>query len=381
MIRSATARLAAGTLVLALPLVAAAGCGVEKKRSIKAEFAAAQASFEKSKSVSMTLRLDDAKGNLAKLMKNDDTPDALVQAVLKGSITFIGDPAGSATFASLEKNASAADLKSSLKNVNFGYVIRDDKGVLGEIRLVAGDLYARVDLKEIGRLAKAGGADDFDSSLDEAVSSLPDPRLKQALTDVRAGKWLKLPLAKYIDQLQDLAKSMNPALGGADADKKYDAKALGGKVFAAVKPYVKVTDANDSKSNRVLDVKVQVKPAVKAVLAVLKADKTLPFAGLLAGATPAEVDKNLSDGTANGTITLKDSHLTQVAVDVESLRLLSTDPGTDSVAGLRVVVDVNDKANELSAPTDLASVDLGALLEQFMGMFAGAAAGGAAFSG
>lgn len=370
MSRSATVRLAAGTLALALPLAAAAGCGVEKKKTVKAEFAAAQANLDKSKAVAVTFRLDDAKGNLVKGLTADDTPAALAQALVKGSITFVGDPAGNATFASLKPTASQADVKASLEKVNFGIVVRDDKAAIGEIRLVAGDLYARVDLKEIGRLAKAGGAQDFDSQLDELIGSA-DPRFAKALSDVRAGKWLKLPVTKYLTQLQDLAKNFNPALGAADTTKKYDYQAFGSKLFTAVKPYVKVTDANDSSSDRVLDVKIQARPALKAVLAVLKADKDLPFGSLL-DVTPALIDENVADGTAHGTITLKDSHLKQVAVDVESLRLLAKDPGKDSAAGVRLIVDIDDKAAQLTAPTDLATIDLGGILEEFLQSFGAA---------
>jgi hypothetical protein len=359
--RSAAFRLAAGTVVLALPLAAAAGCGVEKKKSIKAEFAAAQTFLEKSKAVSVTLRLDDAQGNLAKQAKKDDTPDAIVQAVLKGSITFTGDPAGQATFASLKPGAGAADLKASLQKVNFGIVVRDDKAALGELRLVAGDLYARVDLTEVGRLAKAGGATDFDTKLDKAVAGA-DPRFAQALTDVRAGKWLKLPLAKYLDQLQGLAKSVAPELNPDQAKSK----ALADKLFTAVKPYVKVTDANDSSSDRVLDVKVQARPALKALLGVLSADKTLPFGGMLGSTLPSAIDDNVSDGTVHGTITLKNSHLKQFALDVESLRLLSKDPGKDTAAGVRVVVDIDDTAAPVTAPTDLAKFDLGAIVDELL---------------
>ena len=136
-----------------------------------------------------------------------------------------------------------------------------------------------------------------------------------------------------------------------------------------MKPYVKVTDANDSSKDRVLDVKVQAAPALKALLAVLKAEKDLHFASMLADVSPAEIDKNVKGGEARGTIKLHDSHLTQVAVDLESLRQLSTDPGTDSFAGVQVVVDVDDSADQLSAPTDLSSLDLGALLDDFLKSF------------
>jgi hypothetical protein len=364
-------RLLAGTLVLALPLAAAAGCGAEKKKTVKQEFAAAQSYLGDSKAASFTLRFDDAQGNFAKMVNKDgDTKPALVQALLKGSITYLTDPAGAATLKSVKTQAvNPTDLKAALDKVNAAFVIRDDKAELVELRLVAGDLYAHVNLTEIGVLAKAGGTSDFDAQLDNSLGAM-DPRLAQGLTDVRAGKWLKLPLAKYLDQLKDLAGTFSGITPPSTTPgKTYDVNGLLDKAYAAVKPYVKVTDANDSSKDRVLDVKVQAAPALKALLAVLKAEKDLPFASMLADVSPAEIDKNVKGGEARGTIKLHDSHLTQVAVDLESLRQLSTDPGTDSFAGVQVVVDVDDSADQLSAPTDLSSLDLGALLDDFLQSF------------
>jgi hypothetical protein len=195
---------------------------------------------------------------------------------------------------------------------------------------------------------------------------------------VRAGKWLKLPLAKYLDQLKDLAGTFSGITPPSSAPgKSYDVSGLFDKAYAAVKPYVKVTDANDSSKDRVLDVKVQAAPALKALLGVLKAEKGLPFAGMLANVSPSEIDKGIKGGEARGTITLHESHLTQVAVDLESLRQLSTSPGTDSFAGVKVLVDVDDSADQLTAPTDLSSLDLGSILDDFLKSFTGSAMSGA----
>ena len=70
----------------------------------------------------------------------------------------------------------------------------------------------------------------------------------------------------------------------------------------------------------------------------------------------------------------------QVSVDLESLRQLSTDPGTDSFAGVRVVVDVDDSADQLTAPTELSSLDLGAVLDEFLKSFTAGAMGSASSS-
>ncbi len=364
-------RILAGTLALALPLAAAAGCGVEKKKTVKQEFQAAQDYLSNAKAASFTLRFDDAQGNFAKFITKDgDTPPAVVQAMLKGSITYIADPAGDATLKSVQSQAlNPSDLKAAMEKVNIAFVVRDDKADLFELRLVAGDLYAHVNLKEIGVLAKAGGSEDFDATLDQGLSEM-DPRFAQGLADVRAGKWLKLPLAKYLDQLKDLAGTFTGITPPTAAPgQEYDYSALGSKAYAAIKPFVKVTDANDDSTDRVLDVKVQVRPALKALLSLLKAEKGLPFGALIADVTPAEIDKQVKDGEARGTITLHESHLTKVSVDLESVRLLANDPGTDSFAGVKITLDVDDSAEQLVAPTNLSTLDLGSVLDDFLTSF------------
>ncbi len=373
-------RLAAGTLVLALPLAAAAGCGVEKRRTIKAEFASATTNLENSKAASFTLRFDDSKGTAGALATKDgSTPKAVVDALLHGSITYVVDPAGDATLKSLQAGASTASLAEQLKKVNVGFVVRDASAVLGEFRLVAGVLYAHVDLTEIGTIAKAAGVKDFDTSLDQAIASA-GPQFAKGLTDLRAGKWITLPVARYLDKFQALAKAFTPAFP-VSPGAGVDVAALGNKLVAAVRPYVKVTDANDSSTDRVLDVNVQARPALKAALAVLKGAKDLPFASALKGFDPAQVDATVADGTAHGTITLRSGHLSQFTVDLESVRKLDTTPGPGSLAGASVVVDIDDSAAQVQVPADVSSFDVGALLDELLQGFAARAGAAVPLSG
>lgn len=378
-----TARLAAGTLVLALPLVAAAGCGVEKRRTVTAEFASAQSNLARSRAVSFTVRLDDSKGSIKRLATKDkSTPKGLVDAALPGSVTYTVDPASNATLASLGSGscagkATATDLAAAIKKVNLALVVRDAHAAVAELRLVGGVLYAHVDLTEIGAVAKDSGVKDFDAKLDDAISSA-DPAYAKGLADVKAGQWISLPLSKYLTKFQDLAKGFSGLGAGGATDAptsptaptapttRTDCKALskvGTDVLGAIKPYVKVTDANDSSSNRVLDIKVKARPALKAALAVLQAAKGLPFAGLLKSVEPKAVDDAVADGTAHGTITLNDGHLTQATIDLESLRTLATDPGKDSFVGSSIVLDVNDKADEVAVPGNVSTFDVGALID------------------
>ena len=378
-----TARLAAGTLVLALPLVAAAGCGVEKRRTVTAEFASAQSNLARSRAVSFTVRLDDSKGSIKRLATKDkSTPKGLVDAALPGSVTYTVDPASNATLASLGSGAcageaTATNLAAAIKKVNLALVVRDAHAAVAELRLVGGVLYAHVDLTEIGAVAKDSGVKDFDAKLDDAISSA-DPAYAKGLADVKAGQWISLPLSKYLTKFQDLAKGFSGLGAGGATDAptsptaptapttRTDCKALskvGTDVLGAIKPYVKVTDANDSSSNRVLDIKVKARPALKAALAVLQAAKGLPFAGLLKSVEPKAVDDAVADGTAHGTITLNNGHLTQATIDLESLRTLATDPGKDSFVGSSIVLDVNDKADEVAVPGNVSTFDVGALID------------------
>ncbi len=366
--RRPSVRIFAGTLALALPLAAATGCAVEKKRTIKAEFASASKHLQESKASSFTLRLEDGKKSLETLMTKDgDLVPELAQAVTGGSITVT--IAGKSL--SRDALATSGDVAEQLKDISMSIVVRDNKAELGEVRLVKGVLYAHIGLSEIGRLAALGGTTDFDATLDEGVQDGP-PELATLLADVRADKWIKLDLTKYADKLTELAggfAGLTPtAPPSADA---FDAQALSDDLITALKPYVKVTDANDDSSDRVLDINVQARPALKAALTVMQGAKDLPFPNPFVDVKPLDIDEAIKDGTAHGQIRLKDGHLRSFSLDVESLRQLAKDPGTDSLVGLNVALDIDDDADELVAPDNISSVDIAALIDSFFEGFQG----------
>lgn len=357
-------RFVVGALVFALS--ATAGCGAQKQRTIKAEFASAQTNLDNSRAASVTLRLKDSSGSLSALLSKESNA-AQAAAFAGGSITVTVDPVGTQTLKDLRRTAPG-DAEDMFKDVNMAFVVRDDKAALGEIRIVGGNLYIQVNLTEIDRLAKAGGVTDFDAKLDDAVASA-DSKLAQGIVDLRAGKWIKLPLARYFDQLKQLGGAFaSPAPSTADT---FDVPGFGRTLYDAVQPFVTVTDANNNSDVRVLDVKVQARPALKAALKVLAATDGLPYPDVIKELDPAEIDKHVAEGTANGTITLRSGHLSQVTVDLESLRLLDVDPGTDSLAGTEVVVDIDDSSDAVQVPDNVSSFDLGAALEQFLQGFTG----------
>jgi hypothetical protein len=360
------ARLVAGTLVLALPLVAAAGCGVTKKRTIKQELVAARSHLADSQAASFTLRLGDSKGALAALAAKDgDLPATAVQDLLGGSVTYTFDAESGKKLESLDPSASTADLRSALKNVHFAIAVKDAKATVAEIRLVNSALFVRVDINEIDRVAQEAGSDGVASSVDDFIDSAP-AEYQPALRDAKAGKWMKLPLDSYLDKIKDLGKSIpTPAAGTGSQLQK-----TGTDLLTAMKPFVKVTDANDNASKRVLNVDVEARPALKAALGVLQTAKGLPFLGAFKGVSAADIDQNVAAGTAHGTVTLSDGHLTQVTVDMESIRALDPEKGSTSLAGSTVILDVDDSAARVTAPTDnVSAVDVKALIDDLFQQF------------
>lgn len=365
-------RLTAVALALTLPLVAVAGCGAEKKRTIKAELQSAADNISGSKAMSVTFRLVDPSGTVkASALKSAESPEdkALTPPLLGGSVTYTVDPVGNAALKDSPQGCGTTEkeLRDSLDKVNFSWVVKDDLKPLGELRMVAGTLYINVDLTEAGRLAALGGTKDFDAQLDEFAGE--DPELAKVVADVRAGKWVKVPIGQYIDRIKELAESFSETMGDDAATPSpaatVDCQALGKDVFAALKPHIKVTDANNDSADRLLDVTVQVRPAVKAAVEAIKNSKNLLFGEALEDFDSTEIDKELKDGVAKGTIRLSDGHLKQVTIDLESVRVLDPDASTTPLTGGSVVIDVDDSADELVAPTDVSAFDLGTFLEDF----------------
>src|SRR5207342_1549167 len=141
-----------------------------KRRSIKQEFSAATAHLKASQAASFTIRLGDTKGNLAKLANKDkSTPAAVTQAILKGSVTITVDTQSAVAMQAATCTAGkSSGLGALLSKAAMSISVKDDQAQIAELRLVGGDLYAYIGLQEIGRLAKAGGADNFDQQLDQS---------------------------------------------------------------------------------------------------------------------------------------------------------------------------------------------------------------------
>ena len=180
----------AGSLVLALPLAAAAGCGARE------EDAPSRRSSPPRRATSPTARRPrsrcgrrhPAATSRALAVKDGSLETSLADALVGASITYVVDPTGDQTLG--QSSASGTSLSTeSLKETNLAFVVRDDKATLGEIRVVDGVLYLHVDVEEIGRSGRGGRRGGLRRPLDAAGTDGP-PELAGIIKDLRAGKWI-----------------------------------------------------------------------------------------------------------------------------------------------------------------------------------------------
>ena len=367
-------RFTAGVALVALPLAAAVGCGEAaetKRQTVSDSLSQASQNLQSSESTSVVLRFDDASGNARRTLTSGSDPATPEQAdlVLGGTVSFTVDPAAGRTMRDLQAVDPATPLEEQLTLVNMAMSVQADGGPLAQVRLVGGDLYAQVGLDKVGDLAaRAGSATDIGAAVEQLSTDAP-PELQPLLADVQAGKWVKVPLAPYAEQLEQLGKDTAPS-----PSPSVDTRKLGTDLLNAVKPFVAVSDASSDGDERVLDVKVQAKQALTAALGTLS--QLSPRLPSLRDLDVSELDR-LGDGTVDGQVTLSDDHLTKITMDLGSaVRLAPVDgssPAPD-LAGSLLTVDVDDSADEVVVPEDVSSFDVGPLLEQALSASSGSLA-------
>jgi hypothetical protein len=370
-------RLTAGAALVALPLAAVVGCGTSaaaKKDSVQTSLQKASDNLRASGSTSVVLRMDDGQGKLKALATSGTDPASPQEAdlLLGGTVSFTVDPANGKTMGDVQNADPALPPLERLKLANISMTVQADGGDLAQIRLVNGDVYAQVGVDKINDIVKTtGSTTDIGAQLDEAASG--SSPLAPLVADVRAGKWLKLPLAPYAGQLQTLQDQAGGPSAQANQQK------LGMDLLNAVRPFVAVTDAASSGDDRVLDVKVQAKQALKAALDTVKTmSSTVPG---LASLDTSGIDK-LNEGTFDGQVTLTDDHLKKITLDLQSAVRLAPPGATPApdITGSTVAIDVDDAADEVSVPQDVSGVDVGKLVQDLVPNLSGLAGRGSGTS-
>ena len=348
-------RVPAVALVLAL---GAAGCGsVEQaqRRTVEAELQSASTFLLDSRAVSVRIGLTDPTGTARAALTTgeDPAPAALADVLLGGSMSFTIDPTGERTVRDLQAMDPRTPAAEVFEAMSLALTVEADGGPVAQLRLVDGDVYAAVDLDRVAGIAEKGGEQDA-ADLVEGLAQAAPPELAPLVEDVQAGEWVRLSLTPYAGALDELSAEAPPT----PSDR------LAGDLLAAVRPFVTVTDAAGDAGERVLDVQVQAKKAVEALVQTFSR-----LAGPAAGVDPLPADAldGLGDGTAAGRITLQDGHLGTVALDLGSVVRLATTPGAPDLTGSTLTVAVDDTADEVVAPSPVSDVDVAELAESALG--------------
>lgn len=345
------------------------GCGtVGSASSLRDDNAHAKEAFRSANAVAVTIRFADPDGMLKKAFStgNSSATPAQADAVVGGSITVVVSANGGRTLSS--PSAPGLSTTDQLKQANFDLTVRAAGGRLGELRLVDGVLYASTDIAAVKRVADVASPGSA-AKVDDTLSSVP-PALKQGADDLRAGKWIRLPVATYVDKLLKIAKDSGAP--GVDPKSQGQYNLLAQQLRGAIKPHVGLRDLGASGSTRHVSVDIQVKDAVLAALEVLRTNAGRLGIPAAAVPTPDKLDA-LSSKTLSATLTIRDGHYTELAVPLAGLAALEAHP-TEPVPAFgksALLVELDDRAGAVVAPTNVSTFDVGALIDPLLEGFAG----------
>lgn len=359
-------RASAALGVSSLALVGAlSACG-----SVDAKLAARDAanSLKDSQTASFTLHFDDPKGELASLATTDGDRRGAA-AVTAGSLRIVVDPAGERTLGQTTDVSAApsTDIAKSLRKSGSMEIAYIDKGAdVVTLRVIDGTAYAKVDLPKLRNITG--------EKLDPSALAAGAPEIFSSVIDgLQAGKWLSLDLATAYEKADKagLIKGLPAAISTPPSLDPAVVKSFANDLLAAVKAN-SVTSQRSGKDSAVLvDVSVKAKAALLSVIDLLGQPKyaelfKTPGASVLTDrldAMRAGVAK-LPDTPVKGTLTVKDKHLEQAALDLASVVALGNDAESkQKITSARLLVDIDDAADTVSAPAANQSVQLDSLVD------------------
>jgi hypothetical protein len=336
----------AGVVVLAIGL---AGCGAKSAQESADQ--AAQ-NLSSAKVATFTLHLVDPKKSLlndSSMTASDKKSLAMVE---DSTFRITIDPPGDSTLGGTPAASSGGDLAKSLKNsgaVELA-VTNAGKDIVG-LRMVDGVLCVKADLTALSSLS----GQDLSSQLAGAPAEL-----SSAVTGLKDGKWLCLDLPGLIAKNPQLSALASGAGSQLSAQQMAE---LRQKLMAAL-------NSNSTQSVSTADGRTVVTMKVKAKAFLTAAVDALGSTGVPGMPSVSDLKSQLSsmsDGAITATLTAKDGHYTQAALDLHSLAELSTDAqAKSSTDGVQLIADIDDSASAVTAPAAADSVSLNSLVEKVL---------------
>lgn len=343
--RPVTRVLATGVVVASMSALAACGGADDEQVA-----GTAAANLSSAKSASFAFHLSDPKGSLASGAATAQDAKAL-KFVTDSTLSVTIDPAGDSTLghAATTQAGSGSDPAAALKS--SGAVALDfthaGKQVVG-LRMIDGVLYVRADVKELSDLSG--------ESVTDGLAGAP-PVLAPVTDGLKAGKWLTLDVPALLAQYPQL-NAMASGAGGAAASPQAMLQ-LRTKLLEAFRTNSTQT-VTTSGGETVTHLAVKAKPFLTAAFDAIDG-AGLPGTSSLARAK--EQLGSMSDGTVDVTLTVKDGHYAQAALDAHSVAMLGSNPAAKvGTEGVQVLVDIDDQASGVSAPATGQVVDLNSLV-------------------
>jgi hypothetical protein len=366
---------------VAVSALALTGCGAAGGSSLKTDNATAKKNLLSARALSVTFRLDDPKGEFKKALMTKGTGSHLTAAqaaaVVGGSVTMtLSSGNGKPLYDTA--GTKPTSLSKALSAANMDLTVRTSAGVLGDLRLVGGNLYVRTDwaaIRNVADVSAPGGAAKLDATVASALTHPDIAVYATAIRDVQGGKWLKVPVAQYADRIVSAIQGQTgQAMPSPDpvAMKTFLASLKG-----AITPRVTLSDLTQTGKSRTVNVDVQAKAAIGAGLAVLQTNRKL-FGLPDSVKLPAASDlTDMTSSKVRAVLTIDNGHYTKLRIPTGQIEALDgkpdpTDPTPADLGVSALVLDVTDAAAPVTAPTPdtVSSFDLGQIVDMVLNALA-----------
>ena len=250
----------------------------------------------------------------------------------------------------------------STGNNKFGLDVKaGDLDHAFELRFVDGKLFARADVAGLGKLFDA-----TPQEIDQTVQAISSQPGLEFIAAAAAGKWLQADFTALKGTFEDLIKGFEGSTGGSvpgtggtqptdqEATALRDAldKVFNENVVIEKLESDSVGDHYVAKVTSLRTFYGQLLPTIQQYMDRIPNADQFPAANLVPD-RPGSVD-----------VWVKDDRLSRVELDIAQFSEPPTNAGRVAIR-----LDINREAPELSAPSDVVTVDLAAIIQQFVGQF------------
>lgn len=343
-----------GVGVAAITMVSGlAACGGDKTASGDDVMTAASDNLEAAKVVSASFHLVDPNNAVA---DSCDDPEMAKKALSAATLTVTIDPAGDSTLGKVSTDVptSGTQMLAQVGAMELAYTVAGEQVAL--FRLVDGVIYLKADLAAVSELT---GED-----LETMTGTVPGD-FDEAVDALKSGKWVKVDLNTILQRYPQLDTMLTSGYG---LDASVSVQEMQQQLMSALIENSEKTVSSDGDTDTV-ELKVNGKDFALAIEDILA---TAEAAGI---GDPSTEIQELGDGTVNMSVTVTDDHFTKATVDLASAQAVMEPDSDTDLTGAQLIVDINDSAEGLTAPSEGDVVDMTDMVVQLVEAFGSMASG------